>query len=42
VEHSIAAYWDFLQTHQDKADILAYAEKQMRQLNVIRQSEQHR
>lgn len=42
VEQSIAAYWDFLQTHQDKADILAYAEKQMRQLNVIRQSEQRR
>jgi dTDP-L-rhamnose 4-epimerase len=41
VEQSIATYWEFLQTHQDKADILAYAEKQMRQLNVIRQSERN-
>jgi len=42
VEQSITAYWDYLQSNQDKADILAYAEKQMKQLNVIRQSEQRK
>lgn len=36
---SITAYWDYLTSHQDQADILDYAEKQMRRLNVIRKSE---
>ncbi len=36
VEDSISTYWDYLTTHQDKTDILAYAEKQMRSQNVIR------
>jgi dTDP-L-rhamnose 4-epimerase len=36
---SICAYWDFLVSQKDKDDILAYAEKHMRQLNVIRKSE---
>jgi dTDP-L-rhamnose 4-epimerase len=36
VADSIAAYWDYLTTHQEKADILAYAEKQMRSQDVIR------
>ena len=34
---SIKSYWHYLTTHQEKEDILAYAEKQMRQLNVIRE-----
>ncbi len=38
VEDSISAYWDYLTTHQDKTDILAYAEKQMRSQNVIRKA----
>jgi dTDP-L-rhamnose 4-epimerase len=38
VEQSIAAYWAYLEANEDHADILAYAEKQMKQLNVIRQS----
>lgn len=38
VADSIGAYWDYLTTHQDKTDILAYAEKQMRSLDVIRQA----
>jgi dTDP-L-rhamnose 4-epimerase len=33
---SIESYWHYLTTHQEKEDILAYAEKQMRRLNVIR------
>jgi dTDP-L-rhamnose 4-epimerase len=36
VTHSIEAYWDWLTTHRQKEDILAYAERQMRQMNVIR------
>lgn len=39
VQDSIRSYWDYLTTHQDREDILAYAEKQMRRLNVIRKSE---
>ena len=42
VEQSIADYWEYLQALQDKADILAYAEKQMKQLNVIRHSGQNK
>ncbi len=38
VTDSIRDYWGYLATHQDKTDILAYAEKHMRQLNVIRKS----
>ena len=38
VTDSIRDYWDYLATQQDKTDILAYAEKHMRQLNVIRKS----
>ena len=38
VPDSIRDYWDYLISHQDKTDILAYAEKHMRQLNVIRKS----
>jgi len=36
VGESIQEYWDYLTTFQEKADILAYAENHMRQLNVIR------
>lgn len=36
VVDSIQSYWSYLTAHQDKADILDYAERQMRQLNVIR------
>ena len=39
VQDSIQAYWDYLNAAQEKDDILAYAEKHMRQLNVIRKSE---
>lgn len=38
VADSIAAYWDFLTAQKEKDDILAYAEKHMRRLNVIRKS----
>lgn len=38
VEQSIEAYWEYLTHHQDKEDILAYAEQQMRKLKVIRKS----
>ena len=38
VSDSIAAYWDFLSAQKEKDDILAYAEKHMRRLNVIRKS----
>ena len=36
VSDSIESYWQYLTTHHKKEDILAYADKQMRQLNVIR------
>jgi hypothetical protein len=36
VPDSIQDYWDYLTAFQEKADILAYAENHMRQLNVIR------
>ena len=36
VEESIAAYWDYLQQQQDLDDILAFAERHMKQLGVIR------
>ncbi len=36
VTDSIDAYWDYLTMHQEREDILAYAERQMRRLNVIR------
>jgi dTDP-L-rhamnose 4-epimerase len=39
VADSIQAYWDYLTSRQDREDILAYAESQMRRLNVIRKSE---
>ena len=39
VQDSIQAYWDYLTAFQEKDDILAYAEKHMRQLNVIRKSD---
>ncbi|MDA8140028.1 MAG: NAD-dependent epimerase/dehydratase family protein [Desulfobacteraceae bacterium] len=39
VPDSIRAYWDYLTSRQDREDILAYAEAQMRKLNVIRKSE---
>lgn len=38
VPDSIGAYWDYLTTHQEKSDILAYAEKQMRSQDVIREA----
>ncbi|MBI9084059.1 MAG: NAD-dependent epimerase/dehydratase family protein [Desulfobacterales bacterium] len=38
VEESIAAYWDYLQQQQDLDDILAFAEKHMKRLGVIRSS----
>ena len=38
VDQSIQAYWHYLSAIRDHADILAYAEKQMTQMNVIRQS----
>ncbi len=38
VSDSIAAYWEFLSAHEEKDDILAFAEKHMRRLNVIRKS----
>jgi dTDP-L-rhamnose 4-epimerase len=38
VADSIAAYWDFLSAQKEKDDILAYAEKHMRRLNVLRKS----
>jgi len=39
VTDSIRDYWDYLNDQQDRQDILDYAERQMRKLNVIRQSE---
>ncbi len=39
VAESIETYWTYLTSHHDKEDILAYAEQQMRRLNVIRKSE---
>jgi dTDP-L-rhamnose 4-epimerase len=39
VQDSIQAYWDYLTAFEEKQDVLAYAEKHMRQLNVIRQSD---
>jgi dTDP-L-rhamnose 4-epimerase len=36
VANSIEAYWQWLTTHRQSNDILAYAEQQMRRLNVIR------
>jgi len=38
VGDSIDAYWRFLAAEKDKTDILSYAEKHMRQLNVVRKS----
>lgn len=38
VQDSIAAYWDYLTTHQERQDILAHAEQQMHRLDVIRKS----
>lgn len=39
VEDSIQAYWDYLKRHQKSRDILARASEQMKQLNVIRQTD---
>ena len=39
VPESIQAYWDYLTTFEEKHEVLAYAEKHMRQLNVIRRSD---
>ena len=38
VETSIEDYWAYLNRQQDMEDILAYAEKHMQQLNVIRKA----
>jgi dTDP-L-rhamnose 4-epimerase len=38
VADSIADYWDYLVSQEEKTDILAYAEKHMKRLNVIRKS----
>lgn len=38
VEESIDDYWAYLNAHQEPREILDYAEKRMRRLNVIRQS----
>lgn len=38
VSDSIAAYWEYLSAQKEKDDILEYAEKHMRRLNVIRRS----
>lgn len=38
VEDSITAYWQYLCESKKKADILDYAEKHMKQLNVIRKT----
>jgi len=38
VETSIADYWAYLNRQQDMEDILAYAQKHMQQLDVIRQT----
>lgn len=38
VEDSIRAYWDYLSGMKEKEDILAYAQKHMRRLNVVRKS----
>jgi dTDP-L-rhamnose 4-epimerase len=38
VQESITAYWHYLTGQEEQRDILEYAERQMRRLNVIRQS----
>lgn len=38
VETSIEAYWSYLNQQQDMEDILAYTQKHMQSLNVIRQT----
>ncbi len=38
VTDSVESYWDYLNAQEEKTDILAYAEKHMRSLNVIRKS----
>lgn len=38
VAGSISAYWEYLSAQKGKDDILAYAQKHMRQLNVVRKS----
>jgi len=38
VTESITQYWTYLTAHQDRQDILAYADEQMRRLNVVRRS----
>ncbi|MBT8341572.1 MAG: NAD-dependent epimerase/dehydratase family protein [Desulfatitalea sp.] len=38
VTNSIRDYWRYLTTHPEQQDILAYAEQQMRRLNVVRKS----
>lgn len=39
VADSIQDYWSYLTAHQDDEDILAYADEQMRRLQVVRQSQ---
>jgi dTDP-L-rhamnose 4-epimerase len=38
VQESISDYWDFLVSRKEADDILAYAQKHMRRLNVVRKS----
>ncbi|MEW6670532.1 MAG: SDR family NAD(P)-dependent oxidoreductase [Thermodesulfobacteriota bacterium] len=39
IRKSIADYWEYLNTHQDTDNILEFAEKQMKQQQVIRQTQ---
>jgi len=39
IRKSIADYWDYLNTHQETDNILEFAEKQMKQQQVIRQTQ---
>ncbi len=38
VQTSIEDYWSYLNRQQDMEDVLAYAQKHMQQLNVIRKT----
>jgi len=40
IRKSIADYWEYLNMHQDADNILEFAEKQMKQQQVIRQTQQ--
>ena len=41
IRKSIADYWEYLNTHQETDNILEFAEKQMKQQQVIRQTQQN-